>query len=128
MPKAVAAFGRISAPMWLIPTAASTWTPSHLVMMNCGIIVTWNGTISVVMITANSSAAAEEPEPGERVPGQRAEHQVAQHGGHRHDRAVDEEPAERRGLQGVRVVGEVGACAASGSAGSAAPRLASRSR
>ena len=56
MPKAVAALGRISAPRWLIPTSASTWTPSHLVMMNCGIIVTWNGTMSVVMITTNRAA------------------------------------------------------------------------
>src|SRR5215831_10751796 len=55
MPNAVAALGRISAPMWLMPTWASTWTPSHLVMMNWGIIVTWNGTMSVAMITANSS-------------------------------------------------------------------------
>ncbi|MGO8896213.1 MAG: hypothetical protein ACLQB1_41910 [Streptosporangiaceae bacterium] len=53
MPNAVAAFGRISAPMWSIPTAARTCTPSHFVMMNCGIIVTWNGTMSVAMITAN---------------------------------------------------------------------------
>ncbi len=53
MPNAVAALGRMSAPMWLIPTAASTCTPSHLVMRNCGIIVTWNGTISVARITAN---------------------------------------------------------------------------
>ena len=53
MPNAVAAFGRMSAPRWLIPTPASTCTPSHLVMMNCGIMVTWNGTISVAMITAN---------------------------------------------------------------------------
>ena len=55
MPNAVAALGKISAPRWLIPTAASTCTPSHLVMMNCGIIVTWNGTMSVAMITANSA-------------------------------------------------------------------------
>ncbi len=56
MPNAVAALGRMSAPMWLIPTAASTCTPSHLVMMNCGIIVTWNGTMSVAMITTNRAA------------------------------------------------------------------------
>ncbi len=55
MPKAVAAVGRLSAPRWLMPTAASTCTPSHLVMMNCGIIVTWNGTMSVAMSTANSA-------------------------------------------------------------------------
>ena len=53
MPNAVAALGRMSAPMWLMPTPARTCTPSHLVMMNCGIIVTWNGTMSVPMITAN---------------------------------------------------------------------------
>src|ERR1700722_10540619 len=53
MPNAVAALGRMSAPMWLMPTAASTCTPSHLVMMNCGIIVTWNGTMRVAMMTAN---------------------------------------------------------------------------
>ena len=51
MPNAVAALGRMSAPMWLMPTPASTCTPSHLVMMNCGIIVTWNGTMSVAMIS-----------------------------------------------------------------------------
>ena len=55
MPKAVAALGRMSAPMWSMPTAASTCTPSHLVMMNCGIMVTWNGTINVAMITTNST-------------------------------------------------------------------------
>ena len=53
-PNAVAAFGTISEPMWPIPAPASRFTPIHLVMRNCGIIVTWNGTISVVMITANS--------------------------------------------------------------------------
>ena len=53
MPNAVAALGRMSAPMWLIPTPARTCTPSHLVMMNCGIIVTWNGTMSVPRMTAN---------------------------------------------------------------------------
>ena len=55
MPNAVAALGRMSAPMWSIPTPASTCTPSHLTMMNCGIIVTWNGTMRVAMITANST-------------------------------------------------------------------------
>ena len=55
MPNAVAALGRMSAPMWSMPTPASTCTPSHLTMMNCGIIVTWNGTMSVAMITANSA-------------------------------------------------------------------------
>ncbi len=49
-PNAVAAFGTISDPIWPIPAPASRCTPIHLVMMNCGIIVTWNGTISVVMI------------------------------------------------------------------------------
>src|SRR5262249_29122479 len=56
MPNAVAALGRISAPRWLIPTCASTWTPSHLVMMNWRIIVIWNGTMSVVMTSAISEA------------------------------------------------------------------------
>ncbi len=38
-----------------MPTPASRFTPIHLVIRNCGIIVTWNGTISVAIITMNSA-------------------------------------------------------------------------
>ena len=54
-PNAVAAFGTISAPIWPMPAPASRFTPIHLVIRNCGIIVTWNGTISVAIITMNSA-------------------------------------------------------------------------
>ena len=44
-------------------------------------------------------AAAEEPDPRERVRGERAEHEVAEHDRDRHDRRVPEPRAERGAAQ-----------------------------
>ena len=77
MPNAVEAFGRISAPMWLMPTRASRFTPSHLVMMYSRDHRDLERDHERGHDHREQQAAAEEPVAGEGVPGQRADHQVA---------------------------------------------------
>jgi len=68
------ALGQVSAPIVVDATAARTCSPSQLVMIDHGIIVTWNGTMSVAMITANRAVRPGNG-TGRRLPGQRATHQ-----------------------------------------------------
>ena len=62
MPNAVARFGSINAPMWSMPSPSQTLSPNHLTMRNTGIIVTWNGTISVAISVTKSA-----PRPRNRM-------------------------------------------------------------
>ena len=70
MPNAPARLGTISAPSVSI-------RPSFRTMRNVGIMMTWNGIISVASTRMNDHVAAEELDPRERVARQAAEQQVA---------------------------------------------------
>ena len=73
MPNAVAEVGQHQrAEVVDAQRLPSTLSPNHLTIRNTGIIVTWNGTISVAINVTKSAAAAEEPDAGERVAGQAA--------------------------------------------------------
>ena len=74
-------------------------------MMNCGIIVTWNGTISVAISTANSAVRPRNRNRANAYP-------ASVHSTRLHSTVVtatiallSEEAAERRAGQGVGVVG-----------------------
>ncbi len=57
--------------MWLMPIPEKMCVPNHFVIMNCGIMVTWNGTISVHIRTTNNTPLPRNPKRANefRLPG-----------------------------------------------------------